>query len=311
MKELQEVLDKILCCPACKCDLMICSDNKLKCVSCHQSYPVKDGIPVLMNKSIGKEQTDEQLLREELAKKHNEKTFEEIIEVVSYHHCLQIMSKKANKFRACFDSSQWILDVGCGTGYYWRNTLSGGSLILIDFAFNNLKVAQTMLAMEQNVCFIQADASNLPIKPCSVSGIWSVQVTQHFPDIVFESFLGEAKRVLSSSFLIEIYNLNPAWLYRILYLLFGKKLHIRGKCGDMILNRLNSREHAAIWRDVFNDEQIRIGYSELFFHPDFRVFPRNKYPVLLENLIATKMPYLAKLFARQISVNLSSQKPSS
>ncbi len=49
-----EVL-KILCCPACQCDLAYNErNNTLTCTKCGTVYDVKDDIPILLPKNDGK-----------------------------------------------------------------------------------------------------------------------------------------------------------------------------------------------------------------------------------------------------------------
>ncbi|MDP2939808.1 MAG: glycosyltransferase [Candidatus Omnitrophota bacterium] len=300
---IKKALSEILCCPICKNDLVLSNCDRLDCLYCHTKYSIKDGILVLMT-VVSEEQINEQRLREEVAKGHMGIEAENILEVVSQHHCIPIMSRRANNFRLKFSKSQWILDVGCGSGYYWRDTL-GGNLIVMDFAFSNLKSAKTLLREQKDVIFIQADASNLPIKTYSLSGIWSVQVTQHFPGTVMNSFLNEVKRVMQNNFLIEIYNLNPAGMHRILYKVLGKEFHIKGKWKDMILNRLNSSELAALWKDILSKAHLKIGYSELFFHPDLHCKPKGNCIAFIEDLL-TWITWLVRFFARQIQITISS-----
>jgi hypothetical protein len=37
-----------LACPACKGELVLKGEDRLRCVSCRRSYPVRDEIPVLL-----------------------------------------------------------------------------------------------------------------------------------------------------------------------------------------------------------------------------------------------------------------------
>ena len=39
---------KILACPACKSELAPKGEDRLLCVNCHRSYPIRDEIPVLL-----------------------------------------------------------------------------------------------------------------------------------------------------------------------------------------------------------------------------------------------------------------------
>ena len=42
----KELLD-ILACPACKGDVEL-KDGKIRCKACYRSYPIKNGIPVML-----------------------------------------------------------------------------------------------------------------------------------------------------------------------------------------------------------------------------------------------------------------------
>ena len=296
-------LSEILCCPACRQDLELIK-SRLQCLSCLNEYNIQDGILSLLVSGVNEGQIDELELRENVARKHRDKTPEKILETVSQHHCLSLMSQKAKNFRRKFDPNQWILDIGCGTSYYWSDT-KGGNLILLDFGLENLKVSKTLIKEQNSVLFVQADAANLPIKTHSLSGIWSVQVTQHFPDIVMKPFLEEVKRVLKDEFSIEIYNLNPAWLYKFLYGLHGKQLVLRGKTGGMVISRLNADELSDLWKGVVQNSRVEIGYSELFFHPMLGLKPRGNYIKIPDNLFSN-LPWLARALARQIMVKISS-----
>lgn len=303
MQILANAINQILCCPTCKSDLNMIDNKNLKCISCYKEYKADDGIIVLMA-STTEQQKKELELREIVAKQQANYSIDRIFQTLFQHHCVPIMSKRAKSFDAKFDSSQWILDVGCGTGYYWRRATKV-NLILMDFAFANLKVAQMLLKDRDKVLFIQADAANLPIKNHSLSGIWSVQVTQHFPDEVMSLFMHELNRVLKDEYFIEIYNLNPALLHRFLYYIRGRKFHIKGKSNDMLLNLLNKYELLRLWKNCFNNKKIIFGYSELFFHPDLNCRLKNSFVMGIENFLI-KMPWLASAFARQIQIEISS-----
>lgn len=215
------------------------------------------------------------------------------------------MSKKAEDFRLKFDSADWILDIGCGSGYYWLNSRAGGRLILIDFAYGNLKAAQHLLEEQKGIIFVQADAAHLPLKLRSISGAWSIQVTNLFVDSVFDLFLSELKRVLKNKYLIDVYNLNPALFHRILHRIIGKKMHIKGEWNGMWLNLYDRNELLRKWQNLSTSAKISFGYSELFFHPYLHLRFQGRYIVLMEDFFA-KAPQFARLFARQIDIKFSS-----
>ncbi|OGX23491.1 MAG: hypothetical protein A2Y03_04925 [Omnitrophica WOR_2 bacterium GWF2_38_59] len=304
LKCFENSLKEILCCPDCKSDLQIEDDNKLLCCKCGNGFDINDGIIVLMPQNGNQAQNEERELREKVAEEHGSQDIEKIYKAIEKHHCMPLMSSKAEAFRNQFNNNQWIVDVGCGSGYYWQKSDSGAKLILMDFAMSNLKAARNILKDSNNVLFVQADASCLPFKNNAVSGIWSVQVTQHFPETVMTNFLNELQRVLQIKHVIEIYNLNPDFMHKVIYRLFGKYFHIKGQYGEMLQNKLHGKELLFLWEMFTRDGKTKIEYSELFFHPNFKLFPQFNAIVYIEKIL-NLMPFFTKLFARQISINIS------
>ena len=116
---------------------------------------------------------------------------------------------------------------------------------------------------------------------------------------MLQGVLSEPDRILKDRFIMEIYNLNRPLLHKMVYRLFGKHFHCRGKQGEMELNRLSVREWTDIWRGFrHGSPKISHSYSELFFHPDFRLLPE-RYPLRLERILATYVPPVSAFFARQ------------
>ena len=298
---LAEALAEVLVCPLCHGDLnMDFPGERISCQSCGRKYPLEDGIPILLPE-LNVAQQEERKFRDELAKEWYHWDKDNLSKVVAKHHCLPVMKDRADRFRSQLSEHDWILDVGIGFGWHWAGNKIGGKIIGIDFCYGNLKIAQKMLSVEDRVCLVCADATHLPVKNNSISGCWSVQTFQHFPENVLKLAKGELQRVLKRQFLMEVYDLNPALLLRIIYRLFGHQLHISGKTGSMELYRRSAAELRKLWQFLVNETvKVDIGYSELFFHPDLRVKP-NPYPMAIERLVA-KFPGFASLFARQIYV---------
>ncbi|MCX5829715.1 MAG: class I SAM-dependent methyltransferase [Deltaproteobacteria bacterium] len=201
-----------------------------------------------------------------------------------------------------------MLDVGIGYGWHWSEMIDENVRIIgIDMSLGNLLIAKSILGEDSNVLLVCANASELPIRDGSISGVWSVQTIQHFPDSVFERFQKEMNRILSKSFIMEIYNLQPAILHRLIYRLLGKRLHRRGHTGQWELNRLSRAEWIRKWH-TFRSGQASMDfrYSELFFHPDLHVIPE-RYPVKLEQFISISLSRVASLFARQGQICIESR----
>jgi len=303
--DLQQVVEEVLACPYCHGPLLLAREaDRIYCSACHAVYRIREGIPIfLQGGSIAQEQ--EKRFRDVLASKHEKSDAETLWEVVGCHHCIPIMRRRADEFRASLQPHEWLLDVGIGYGWHWVGQRRGPRILGVDISLGNLKLARTFLAdNDDGVLLVCADAAALPIRENVVSGVWSVQTFQHFPEAVLKQARAELERVVKDEFLMEIYNLNPAWVHRFLYRLIGKRLHQRGKLGGMELNRLSGREWLDVWRNFKgNLSRISIGYSELFFHPEFR-FRAQQYPIRLERALAGYTPKLAALFARQVQLRI-------
>ena len=267
---------------------------------------LQDGILSLMGPAASRDQSIEIMTREEGMKSHREKSAEQIMEKVSRHHSLPVMGARAAAFRRQFQPTEWVLDIGGGTGWYWRAT-SGANVALVDFSLESLQTAQKLLGPMDRVLLIHADASRLPFQPNVLVGFWSVQVLQHLPPESMVRLLAELRRVGKIGAQAEFYNLNYAWLHRVAYRLLGRRLHRAGILGDYLLNRLTAKEWCEVLLPLYATsaglQQPETGYSELFFQPNFRLLPK-RYPTGLEDLIVQKFPSVAALFARQVHVRI-------
>lgn len=304
-RTLESAVRSVLACPRCGGSLQLSGpDTQAVCQQCSAVWPIEDGILHFMDKGMPAQEA-ECRLRENVMKSHGRQRAE-ILEVVGKHHCMSVMSARARQFRSSFHSDKWVLDIGSGTGWYWSGTVGAG-LILTDFSRESLRVSRHLLADADRAVFLWADAQKLPLRKNVISGLWSIQVFQHFPAAVLENVQAELDRVLRDEFLIEVYNLNPAPFHRAIYRLFGKQLHCRGRLGEMELNRLSAEEWSAVWRQFRRGAwPITSGYSELFFHPDFHLWPR-WYPTRLEQALITHAPGLAGLFARQLQIRIDAR----
>lgn len=302
---LQALFDDILACPVCHARLELQEiATSVRCTGCPRRYPIVHGIPVLL--SDGQPwQEEERKSRDVLADDYLDRDHEALLTLISQNHAIPLMRRRAEQFRVGFRPSDWILDLGVGNGWQWVSGSPGGKLLGIDLSLGNLRLAQRLLRlMGQEHVLVCADAAALPIRARSVSGLWSVQTFQHFPKAVLLRTLAELDRVLTDPFVIEIHNLNPALLQQAVAGLLGKPYHLRGRLGAKELNRLSAREWIALWSRFREGRcRVRSGYSELFFHPRFRLFQR-RYPVKLEEAVSRYAPGAAALFARQVWIRI-------
>ncbi|OQX81534.1 MAG: hypothetical protein B6D56_02225 [Candidatus Omnitrophica bacterium 4484_70.1] len=50
---------KILACPVCKADVIL-KNNKIVCTKCHRAYPIKEGIPIMLEEEAEIEEEEEE-----------------------------------------------------------------------------------------------------------------------------------------------------------------------------------------------------------------------------------------------------------
>lgn len=304
---LAQAVEDVLVCPTCRGKLILEGNRSLICTGCQRYYSIKNGVPIFLSSEISL-QDQEKLFRDTIAADHINRSRDDLIGLVGEHHCIPVMRSYAENFRSRLSPESWMIDVGIGYGWHWSDMVDKKVRIVgIDMSLGNLLIAKSILAEGSNVLLICADASELPIRDRSISGLWSVQTIQHFPDAVFQRFQRELNRIMSKSFIMEIFNLQPAVLHRLIYRLLGKHLHCHGHTGRWELNRLSRVEWINKWR-AFRPGQANMNfrYSELFFHPDLHVRP-DRYPVKLEQFISMNLYCLASLFARQGQMCIESQ----
>jgi len=305
---LDRALKEVLACPACFSGLAVGDgDRSLECRSCRRSYPVEDGIPVLLESRGPARQLDELQFREGVAARHGSCGVDELLDVLSSYHCIPVMTREAERFSVRFSPDRWIVDLGIGYGWHWMSRKAGPRILGVDMSMGNLKIARRLLRDTHDVVLVCADAARLPIRQRCIAGIWSVQVLQHLPDLALRQAQEEMNRVLDDRFFLEMCNLNPAFLLRLAYRVAFRKLHRHGRAGEIELNRLSAREWLEIWRPFRpGSTDVSVAYSELFFHPDLRIRP-SRYPLRLERYLAERAGRVAKLIARQVHVRVASR----
>lgn len=306
---LRSVVEDVLCCPRCRGKLALEANGRtLTCQRCAAAYPIHDGIPVFLPDGPVIQERERRFRDALAAKQAHGNGGSELLDAVARHHCLPVMQQRAERFRAEFTPQEWMLDLGVGYGWYWTRRGEGARILGMDFSLGNLTLARRLLGEDrEDVVLVCADAAALPLRDHTMTGLWSVQAFQHFPDEVLRAVLQELERVLKAACVIEAYNLQPAALHRLLCRLLGKRVHDRWRLGEMELNRLTVREWSDVWRTFRGGRpQIRAGYSELFFHPDLRLCPR-RYPMRLEAALAGYAPALASLIARQAQVRIEAR----
>ena len=306
---LDAALKGVLACPRCHGQLAKDSTARgLRCLGCQAGTVLVDGIPVFTGDQRGL-QVEEKAFRDRAASQVQGRGAVDLLNIVSRHHCVPLMGGYARKFRGRFSAWEWLLDIGTGYAWHWKDApVSGARVIGIDMSLGNLLLARRLFG-ESSRCalLICADASRLPLAKGSIAGVWSVQAFQHFPEETFQQAQQELDRVLQKDFRMEFHHLNPALCYRLLYRLQGRRMPLKGRSGPFVTNRLSASEWEGRWNS-FRGGQFDMfhGYSELFFHPELWIRPR-PYPLGFERFLTRYALRVSSSFARQVILRLETR----
>lgn len=128
-----------------------------------------EGRVTSLRRTLSPEQKRELEERERAMRQHRDRSAKEIMAEVRRHHSVTVMAARAAQFRARFSDSDWILDIGGGTGWYWQGT-RGAKVLLMDFSLETLRVAERLLQPDDNVLLIHGDARDLPVRDRKLAG---------------------------------------------------------------------------------------------------------------------------------------------
>jgi ubiquinone/menaquinone biosynthesis C-methylase UbiE len=91
--------------------------------------------------------------------------------------------------------SDIILDVGCGEGFITSHFLKASFVVGLDLSKSSLKIAKQKLKAN-NVQFIRADATSIPLRESSVDKAVVLEVLEHLPIESQQRLCREIDRVL-------------------------------------------------------------------------------------------------------------------
>lgn len=295
---LERALHEVLACPLCHGPLLW-SGSVVACASCGLELPIRDGV-LDARAAAPRGQEREQAWRDEIAERAERLAAKDMWPVIARHHAIDLMREKADRLRASLGPDAWLLDIGSGCGWHWAHASPGASVIGIDFSLKNCINARKLLDEPSRALVICANAAAMPLRDAVIAGIWSVQVLQHLPDAVLDRTLHEVGRVSRPDVRGLVINLNPGAGLKLAYRALGRRMTTVDERGPAYLRRRTAGE----WRDLFAavlpGSRAAVSYSELFFHPELRVTPRN-YPVRTERALL-RLPWVAPLVARQLEL---------
>ena len=189
-------------CPACHGTLT--SGASLGCRRCSVTYPIIDGIPVMLPR--GQSTDGEQDLAVE--KKFYEDMFSDL-KGVDDGHCIVYGHEKIYEFVNQIESGT-VLEAGCGGGHHGvALAKSGFNVTAIDLTVNGVRAAKALAEHEkQNIQYICGDIKQLPFADKAFDICFCSLVLHHF--LRMDNLLKELSRVTKRCFVaFEVNGWDP------------------------------------------------------------------------------------------------------
>jgi ubiquinone/menaquinone biosynthesis C-methylase UbiE len=173
-----------------------------------------------------------------------------------------------------------ILDVGCAEGFVTSYFLKAGFVIGLELSENSLKIAKQKLGAD-NVQFIRADATAIPIRASSIDKITVLEVLEHLPIESQQRLCREIDRVLrrGGALIITVPYKEQITYTRCIHC--GKLTPVWGHLHSMDegkVSQLLPQNYALISSYHFPNVEI-VSASTIFQHLPFRFW------LLLNNLL--------------------------
>ena len=202
----------LLACPLCKGSLKGTGVHQVECVSCKTTYPVEDGIPILLPPTLEEFKVMEAEFHSKEADEFSERHMKHSRRVVRYH------DDYLNCFRDCRKGAV-VLEVGGGGGLEAVQIKKMGlTLIESDISVGMVKRGRRRaVAAGQDAAslFVVCDAEQLPCPDQSLDAILIVAALHHLPSP--ERFFAAAMHALKPGGLLVIGFEPNQWPYFTVY----------------------------------------------------------------------------------------------
>lgn len=236
-----------------------------------------------------------------LRKKVAEIKYKNFLKEISYHHSINVMDRKVEKFIKLLPKNSIICDIGGSWGWHWRNIDKQRpdiKIIIIDLVFENLLIAKKILnnKINKQIFLVNDDCLKFNITENYFDAIWSVQTIQHIPNYI--QVYKKIYHQLKVGGYFYNCNLNKNLIINFVYWIFKKKYLIKGFNKNYYLERSSMRQKKNLEK-IFKNKAIII-YSELLFHPDLKIFTGSQNNILgkIDSLLTGSF-IIKKIFARQ------------
>ena len=235
-------------------------------------------------------------------------SYSDYLETLRFHHSIPVMDSEVDKFIDKLPSDGIICDIGGCWGWHWRKLSAKRPdvrVVIVDFIRENLIHAKDLLGdrIGKNIFLVHGDATELDFSNNVFDACWSVQTTQHIPNI--EKVYKEVNRILKVDGVFIDYSLNNASLVRFIYYLFRRDYTIDGVINGSFYLRRANKHNIKLLNKVFNNE-VSAEFSEIIFSPDLKFSMSGKENSFLGKIDArlTGKINLLGLLARQQSLRV-------
>lgn len=291
---------QVICCPKCKSDLEANPRNEeeLICSNCSSTYPVIDGIPVLLDKI---EDEVSQVIKKfyDSAWKRNKNGM--LIAKVE-HEDLASLGQKYTRlnedrfvpfFRKGKESQDFFLDAASGAQPRVRFGKNYVYHICLDFSLDGLIECRKLLG-KRAIC-ICGSLLNIPIKDSVCNGIIASHCLYHIDKDLQQNAISELSRVLHHQGKILIFYRNPNSLEQQivsrLKKMIGKKEHVDTTVFYYYAHPLSSM--LEILSSKFPDSKVAVKPLRMFTKTISEPAFRNK---ILGHLLFSMFIFIEKLF---------------
>ena len=206
---MHKALADFICCPSCKGELASDSREHLKCDACDKTYPIVEGIPVLLCELDDVGSVVKKFYEEQWQEDDRGGTLACVTHNVDFTDLGQrYVEENESRFTSLFGGGKYFLDAGCGA--YPRPEFSSGYThhLCVDLSVKGMLEARRKLG--DRGLYVIGSILDLPIKPEVVDGVLASHCIYHIEKDLQSVAIKEMHRVLRAGAAMAIFYSNPS-----------------------------------------------------------------------------------------------------
>lgn len=180
MKELDDFFKKVVACPKCKGSLGFANDE-MECSKCLEKYPIKNGIPVLLD---AHKHADLLLSTEKWDEEYKKLSMKDLEEEKRRYDEVDLGETLAYVDKFILPEHKVFLELGCGPAFLSLDMARKGyTVICVDISMEALKIARKFFEKENlKGYFVCCNILEMPFKDNIVDFSNGSGVIEHFKD---------------------------------------------------------------------------------------------------------------------------------